>query len=104
MGLEKLLEPANLKDLQQVLKYHVVSGEVVSSDLKTGAKVPTLEGSKLNITISGSEVDVNKAKVVKADQFAINGVVHVIDAVLVPPDFVVPPSSTKASIASRSVV
>jgi uncharacterized surface protein with fasciclin (FAS1) repeats len=102
--LDKLLEPANLQALQQVLKYHVVSGEVVSSALKNGEKVPTLEGSNLNITISGSEVDVNKAKVIKADQFAVNGVVHVIDAVLVPPDFVVPPRSTKASIASQLVV
>merc|ERR1712176_77226 len=102
--LDKLLEPANLQALQQVLKYHVVSGEVVSSALKNGEKVPTLEGSNLNITISGSEVDVNKAKVIKADQFAVNGVVHVIDAVLVPPDFVLPPRSTKASIASQVVV
>jgi uncharacterized surface protein with fasciclin (FAS1) repeats len=102
--LDKLLEPANLQALQQVLKYHVVSGEVVSSALKNGEKVPTLEGSNLNITISGSEVDVNKAKVIKADQFAVNGVVHVIDAVLVPPDFVLPPRSTKASIASQLVV
>jgi uncharacterized surface protein with fasciclin (FAS1) repeats len=102
--LDKLLEPANLQALQQVLKYHVVSGEVVSSALKNGEKVPTLEGSNLNITISGSEVDVNKAKVIKADQFAVNGVVHVIDAVLVPPDFVLPPRSTKVSIASQLVV
>jgi len=94
--LQKLLDPANIKDLQQVLQYHVHPGEVVSADLKSGEQVSTLEGSKLNITINNSTVKVNNATVTKADQFAINGVVHVIDAVLLPPDFV-PPASTKSA-------
>jgi uncharacterized surface protein with fasciclin (FAS1) repeats len=96
--LTKLLQPANIKKLQQVLEYHVHSGEVVSSDLKSGEQVTTLEGSKVNITIAGSKVQVNKASVTKADVYAVNGVVHVIDAVLLPPDFVPPSSSMAAKI------
>jgi len=94
--LDKLLEPANIASLQQVLKYHVHSGEVVAADLKTGKQVTTLEGSKLNITITGFKVQVSSANVIKADVFAVNGVVHVIDAVLLPPDFV-PPTSKRAA-------
>lgn len=102
--LQKLLEPANIKDLQQVLTYHVHSGEVLSKDLKNGEKVTTLEKMDLNVTISDSEVQLNgKAKVIKADQFAVNGVVHVIDAVLIPPDFT-PPSSLKAKTTAQSIV
>lgn len=95
--LKALLEPANIKDLVKVLTYHVHSGEVVSSDLKNGEQVTTLEKQKLNITIIGSKVQINTASVVKADQFAVNGVVHVIDAVLLPPGFVPPTSVAKAA-------
>jgi len=95
--LKKLLVPANIKSLQQLLEYHVVSGEVVSSELKNGEQVPTLEGQKVNITIKDSKVQVNKASVKTADVFAINGVVHVIDAVLMPPGFVIPTASAKAA-------
>jgi len=90
--LTALLKPANIKDLATVLTYHVVSGEVLSSDLTNGEHVKTLEGTDLNVTISGSDVSINSAKVVKPNVFAVNGVVHVIDAVLLPEGFL-PPSS-----------
>jgi transforming growth factor-beta-induced protein len=96
--LDALLKPENLKSLQQVLEYHVHSGEVTAADIKSGEQqVDTLEGSMLNITKTGSKVQVNSATVTLADQFAINGVVHVIDAVLLPPGFV-PPTSKTAKI------
>merc|ERR1712106_342110 len=75
----------DIPELTKILKYHVVAGEVLSSQLKDGEQVQTLEGQKVNITISGSDVSVDKAKVVKANVVAGNGVIHVIDAVLIPP-------------------
>jgi uncharacterized surface protein with fasciclin (FAS1) repeats len=96
--LTALLEPANIKSLQQVLEYHVHSGEVTAADIKDGEQqIDTLAGSMLNITKTGSKVQVNSATVTLADQYAINGVVHVIDAVLLPPGFV-PPTSKTAKI------
>lgn len=89
--LTALLKPENIKALTSILTYHVASGEVVSSDLTNGEQIKTLEGQDVNVTISGSDVSINAAKVTDANVFAVNGVVHVIDAVLLPPGFV-PPS------------
>lgn len=89
--LTALLKPENIKALTSILTYHVASGEVVSSDLTNGEQIKTLEGQDVNVTISGSDVSINAAKVTDANVFAVNGVVHVINAVLLPPGFV-PPS------------
>jgi uncharacterized surface protein with fasciclin (FAS1) repeats len=83
--LEKLLKPANKALLQKVLKYHVIAGAVMAADVKTG-KVDSAEGSPLNIVVSKGSVTVGGAKVLKADNVASNGVIHVIDKVLIPPD------------------
>jgi len=97
--LPALLEPANIKSLQQVLEYHVLTAEVAAEDIKSGdQQVKTLEGSMLNITKTGSRVQVNSATVTLANQFAVNGVVHVIDAVLLPPGFVPPTVKQTANI------
>lgn len=74
-------DPAKLKE---VLTYHVVSGTVMAKDVKAG-EVPTVQGEKIKVSIQGSTVMVNTAKVVKTDITASNGVIHVIDAVLMPP-------------------
>lgn len=76
---------ANKTLLTAVLTYHVVPGEVMSSDLKNGMSAKTVEGSDVKITIDPAGVMVNNAKVIKADIKASNGVVHVIDAVILPP-------------------
>lgn len=89
--LTALLKPANIADLAKVLEYHVVSREVLSTDLKNGQQIKTLEGQEVSVTIAGSDVSINDAKVKEANVFAVNGVVHVIDAVLLPPGFT-PPS------------
>jgi transforming growth factor-beta-induced protein len=105
--LKALLEPANVKDLTTVLTYHVANGELFAADLKDGQHIKTLEGQNVNITISGSEVSVKgetKAKVTKADVCAVNGVVHVIDTVLLPPGFVPPFSSIEAKAAPEQKV
>jgi uncharacterized surface protein with fasciclin (FAS1) repeats len=83
--LDKLLKPANKAVLQKVLKYHVIAGAVMAADVKTG-KVASAEGSPLNIVASKGSVTVGGAKVLKADNVASNGVIHIIDQVLIPPD------------------
>jgi uncharacterized surface protein with fasciclin (FAS1) repeats len=70
------------EDLKQILLYHVLSGKVLSSDLKDGMKAETL--AEKTVDISLDPVRVNNANVVKADIEASNGVIHVIDEVLVP--------------------
>jgi hypothetical protein len=71
--------------LTQILLYHVVSGQVLSTDLSNGQTAPTLQGATVAFTISGSSVKVNNANVITADVLASNGVIHVIDEVLLPP-------------------
>ena len=80
--LENLLKPENKDKLVKILTYHVVSGTVMSADLKAG-KVATVEGSPVTIQL-GESVTVNDARVVKADIKASNGVIHVIDKVILP--------------------
>ncbi|MBK5111815.1 MAG: fasciclin domain-containing protein [Thermoleophilia bacterium] len=82
--LERLLKPANQDELANILTYHVVSGDVMASDLSDGQKIETVQGDKLTVKINGDKVMINDATVVQADVEASNGVVHVIDAVLIP--------------------
>jgi len=81
--LDALLLPENKDALTAILTYHVVSGEVMAADVTAG-DVPTVEGSSITITTDGG-VQVNEATVTATDVDASNGVIHVIDAVLVPP-------------------
>jgi uncharacterized surface protein with fasciclin (FAS1) repeats len=80
----KLLKPENKATLVKILTYHVVSGENLSTALKSGP-VKTLEGASVGVKVSSAGVMVNTAKVVKADVKASNGVIHVIDKVMEPP-------------------
>ena len=81
--LEKLLLPENVGVLTSILTYHVVAGKVMSTDVTAG-DVPSVEGSTIAVTTDGG-VKVNGANVVAVDVAASNGVIHVIDAVIVPP-------------------
>ena len=83
--LENLLKPENKQQLVDILTYHVVPGEVMSSDLSDGMSPETVEGSQVEISIDGENVMVNGASVVAANVDASNGVVHVIDQVILPP-------------------
>ncbi|BCA96524.1 hypothetical protein TUM19329_28850 [Legionella antarctica] len=74
-------DPATLKS---VLLYHVVSGDVTSDKIKAGM-VPTVEGQSIDVTLNDGKVFVNGAEVVKADIKASNGVIHVINQVIMPP-------------------
>lgn len=81
--VDELLMPENKARLTQILTYHVISGEVMSSDLSDGMEAGTVEGSAVTISLEDG-VMVNDANVVSADIEASNGVIHVIDAVLIP--------------------
>ena len=82
--VEKLLQPENKALLTQILTYHVVPGSVLSTSLKSG-DVKSVEGTSLKVAVSPGKVTVGGANVVKADIKASNGVIHVIDKVLMPP-------------------
>lgn len=82
--LESLLKPENKDKLVQILTYHVVPGNVMSTDLEDGMTAKTAEGSEIEVNL-GESVMINNATVVKADIKATNGVVHVIDTVIMPP-------------------
>lgn len=83
--LERLLKPANKDELANILTYHVVAGDVKAADLSDGQMVETVQGEKLEVSISDDgTVMIGDATVVTPDVEASNGTVHVIDAVLVP--------------------
>jgi uncharacterized surface protein with fasciclin (FAS1) repeats len=82
--LDDLLLPENQADLQSILLYHVVDGQVFSGDLTDGATAETLQGQSVSVDLS-SGVQIDGANVTVADIITKNGVIHVIDAVLLPP-------------------
>ena len=81
--LENLLKPENKQKLVAILTYHVVPGKVMAKDVKSG-KVKTASGSSFKMKVSKKGVWVDNAKVVATDVKADNGVIHVINAVILP--------------------
>ena len=82
-ALEDLLKPENKKKLARILKNHVVEGKVMAADVKSG-DVKTLEGGKVAVTVDNGKVRFGDAQVIATDIGASNGVIHVIDAVVMP--------------------
>jgi uncharacterized surface protein with fasciclin (FAS1) repeats len=82
--VESLVSPENKGKLTSILTYHVVAGKVMSTDLSNGMKAKTVNGGEITITIADGKVKVNGAQVVLADVATSNGVIHVIDGVLLP--------------------
>jgi len=78
-------ELLNRSDLTAILTYHVIAGKVKSTDLTSGMSSATVNGAKVTITIDGATVKVNDAKVVTPDVMCTNGVIHIIDKVILPP-------------------
>ena len=85
--VETLLKPENKSKLVAILTYHVIPAKAMAADVVKldGKAVKTLQGSTVPIKVSGKTVMVGKAKVIAADIAASNGVIHVIDTVLLPP-------------------
>jgi len=81
--VESLLKPENKEKLVAILTYHVLAGKVVAADVKT-FEAKTVNGKELSIKVAAGKVTVGGANVVKTDIAASNGVIHVIDAVLLP--------------------
>ena len=82
--LESLLKPENKKKLAAILTYHVVAGKVTAADVVKLKEAATVQGSKVKIKVKGGKVKVENANVVKTDILCKNGVIHVIDAVILP--------------------
>lgn len=82
--VENLLKPENKAQLVAVLTYHVVPGKIMSKDLKNGQKAKTVQGSEITVTLKDGKAMINNATVTAADIEASNGVVHVIDTVILP--------------------
>jgi uncharacterized surface protein with fasciclin (FAS1) repeats len=82
--LQDLLKPENKAKLQAILKYHVVSGDVRAADVVKIDTAKTLEGASLPVSVADGKAKVGSATVVKTDIVASNGVIHVIDTVLIP--------------------
>jgi uncharacterized surface protein with fasciclin (FAS1) repeats len=82
--VESLLLPENKDKLTAILLYHVVEGKVTSDKVVDLASAPTLQGQSVKITVKEGEVYINEAKVLKADVGASNGVIHVVDKVILP--------------------
>jgi len=82
--LDNLLKPENKDTLTAILKYHVVSGRVFSPDAVKAGSAATVQGDTIRIATDGSSVKINEATVLSADLDASNGVIHVIDRVILP--------------------
>ena len=83
--LRRLLQPEGRRALTDVLTYHVFEGSAMAADLRDGQMLETVNGARLEVAVDGDAVTVGGASVTQADVPAANGVVHVIDAVLMPP-------------------
>ena len=82
--LEELLKPENKAKLTAILTYHVVSGRVLAKDVVKLTEAKTVQGSSAKITVTDGKVKVDDANVVKTDITCANGVIHVIDAAILP--------------------
>ena len=83
--VKSLLKPENKEKLRAILTYHVVAGELNAAQVAKLHAVKTVEGAELKIVVKNGSVMVDNAKVVQADIHASNGIIHVIDAVMLPP-------------------
>ena len=95
--VESLLKPENKKKLVSILTYHVLPGKVAAKNVKSG-RVKTVNGSTVELRVYRGAVTVDKAKVLKTDIMASNGVIHVIDSVIIPSSS----GSHERSLQSRS--
>lgn len=84
--VQNLLKPENRDQLTAILTYHVVPGRIMAAEVVKMNEAETVNGKKVRITVEGDAVMINNAKVASADVDASNGVIHVIDTVILPPE------------------
>lgn len=87
--LNRLLQEENIEELANILSYHVITAEAFADDIAEMDEAPTVSGQSVGISVEGDAITLsgaNSAQVVQADIDASNGVIHVIDTVLLPPD------------------
>lgn len=94
--VETLLKPENKAKLAAILTYHVVPARVPAADAVKATFAPTVNGQRLDLKLTGSDLFVDGAKVTKTDIFGSNGVIHVIDSVVLPTEDAIPAVATKA--------
>lgn len=87
---QEIIKPENKDKLARLLKYHVINGRAITSSQISGITLPIkqemLDGGQITVSRDGNKLKINNATVVLADVMATNGVIHVIDEVLIPPD------------------
>ena len=83
--VENLLKPENKQQLTEILTYHVVAGKVMAADVAGIDEAKSVNGKMIDVQVNGSAVKVNDASVTAVDIAASNGVIHVIDTVIMPP-------------------
>lgn len=96
--VEDLLKPSNKKKLQEILKFHVIAGKLDLSKALAARSAATLQGGPVSVGFNDGKVKVNNANLLKADLKTSNGIIHVIDTVLLPPE----PSNDIASVARKA--
>ena len=94
--VETLLKPENKAKLQAILKYHVVSGKVMAADVVKVKGAVSLNGQRIDVKVAGGKVTVDAANVVKTDIACTNGVIHVIDSVILPSTDSIPAVADKS--------
>jgi len=106
--LDYLFNPDNVKAMDTVLTYHVVSGAVRSGDLHDGQVISTLDaGQSVTAHVQGQNVEINNARVIRANIVCSNGIIHIVDHVLVPANFNYPKNdipATAESVATLSTL
>ena len=94
--VETLLKPENKAKLAAILTYHVVSGKVMAADVINVKGAVSLNGQRINVKVDGGAVSVDSSNVVKTDITCANGVIHVIDTVMMPATDGIPAVADKA--------
>ena len=100
--VEDLLKPENKAKLVSILTYHVVAGSVKAADVVKLTSAKTVEGTEVKIKVDGANVMVNDAKVTKTDIESSNGVIHVIDTVIMPAAMMGPKDIVDTAVAAGS--
>lgn len=91
---KRVIQDASRTSLRQILTYHIISGQIYANQLQSGELV-TEAGNWINIDVDGSQVKVNEAEIVEPDLKATNGVVHIVDRIILPPNVNLNPTNVR---------